>query len=675
MSQAQTLFSQVKSFVLYALVFLFPLFFLTTTQDIFSVSKMYLLAFGGLVLFVVSTIELLVTKKLSWTKVRFDAGVLLFLVTIGLSIIISSQNKVQAALNVNLGLVTVLSLSLLYYYISRQKSRLILPVLSFSALIVSMLAILFYFNPFKNVNIPTDFTFLKSPTFTPIGSYLDLLVFTGFFAVLSFAHLLSKRHTSSESQSNIERIFSIIVFIVSAVAALLTGYTLFNLAKANAFSLPPFRLSWFSAVEILKAPLTALFGVGIDNFSSIFTRVKDVGYNQSSLWQTPFFSVSRSGILHVLTEAGIFGLSAFTILLVYLVKTAVSKGKNLIKNPTILPTIFLIAALFLTPISLVTMFLVFILFAEAAASHKEETTHFDTASLLPLYLSITIISFLFVAFATYLLGRTYLAEVYFKRSLDGLVKNNAKSLYDNQARAILFNNFIERFRINFAQTNLVIANNVAQRATQAKTGATGPAGQIQISEQDRQIIAQAIQAAIAEAKSAVALNPAKAVNWENLAVIYRNVLNVAQGADVWTISSYQRAITADPQNPVYRLNLGGVYYSLTNFAEAIRLFEQAVSLKSDWPNAHYNLAWTAFQLKDYQRAASEMQVVITLLDPVKDKADLARAQKEFEEFKKLIPKAAESQTGQPEQLTLPSPVQKQIQPKIELPKTASPEAK
>ena len=95
----------------------------------------------------------------------------------------------------------------------------------------------------------------------------------------------------------------------------------------------------------------------------------------------------------------------------------------------------------------------------------------------------------------------------------------------------------------------MIANNLAQKDPK------------KITEQDRQTITQAIQASISEGKAVISLNPQRADGWQNLASIYLNIINAAQGADVWTISAYQRAILADPQNPTYRVGLGGVYYS------------------------------------------------------------------------------------------------------------------
>ena len=229
------------------------------------------------------------------------------------------------------------------------------------------------------------------------------------------------------------------------------------------------------------------------------------------------------------------------------------------------------------------------------------------------------------------------------------------------------NPYIERFRSNFAQTNLIIANNLVKKNPK------------EITEQDRQIVTQAIQAGIAEEKAAVSLNPQKAENWQNLASIYSNIINAAADADVWTISAYQRAILADPQNPGYRISLGGVYYSQKKYDDALRFFEQAISLKPDWTNANYNYAWANFQIKNYPQAVNALQATLKLLDPKLNKTDYDKVKKELEEFKKMLPKEeapADKANGQTESnLNLPTPPTAQISPKLELPKEASPEAK
>jgi len=698
-------FQNSKSLVLGLLIFLFPFFFLPFTQEFFITNKLYLLAFGALLLLLISTIYFLSSKKLSWKSHPFDGSVILFLMAVALSIIISSPNKVQALLNPNFGLVMMASLTILYFYLSRNNETIKQfsnMAIKLSFFLLSLITIVFFFQPFKNTNLPTSLQFLKNSAFTPMGNRLDLAIFLGFFVVLSITNVIS-----SEARNLAKRklIFNFSFLIFNLLALFLTLYSLFKpstglINQTPTLILPPFRLSWYAAVETLKRPLTALFGVGLDNFSSMFTSVKDVFYNQSSLWQINSFSVSRSTLLHIMTETGLFGLIAFGLLIFNVFQSTIKQSNNLTMKFVICYLLFVI--LFFPP-SLPVFFLLFVTLAivgqegakipilnDLGGAQRSEHAHgvknavsseLDLSDLLPIYLGTAIISFLLIAGAGYFLGRSYISEYYFKKSLDGYLNNNAKEVYDNQRQAILINPYIERFRTNFSQTNLMIANNIASKATQpaATESAERTQGSAQLTEQDRQTITQAIQAAISEAKAAVSLNPQKADNWENLAAIYRNVLAVAQGADAWTVSAYQRAIVADPQNPIYRLNLGGVYYTLKDYNQANSMFQQAASLKPDWANARYNLAWSAYQKADYQLAASEMQNVLTLIDPKTNKTDYDQAQKDLEEFKKKLPKseAEATQTGQlqEQQLSLPQSPTNEVQPKIELPKTASPEAR
>ena len=715
------LFDRTIHYFLLTIIFIFPFFFLPTTQEFFLTNKLYLLAFSSLFLLLISTIKIAVTKKISWQKGSLDNLLVLFLLSLAISIILSSPNKVQALLNPNFGFLTFFSLTVLYFYLSRiptdkktdfqkspnlhqsppistylNKSPLISTYLylslSISSFLLSLFTIIFFFQPFKNVNLPQSLAFLKNPSFTPIGSQLDLAIFLGFFLIYGLTRIYTdnKRINTDNPWTSV---FSYLWLSVILIALSLTLYSLIkpistNLNQSPSISnlLPPFRLSWYAAVEILKNPKTAFFGIGVDNFASIFTRVKDIAYNQSNLWQVFSFNFSRSAILHLFTETGILGLLVFSLLIFSVLKQLIATNLN--QSPSIsinlnksllISFIYLLICLFIFPPSLITWFLLFLVMAELSSINvinhvSTQTDEIDLTNVLPFYIAIFLSSFAFIIGVSYLVGRSYAAEIYFKKALDGVVKNDAKKTYDNMRQAIILNPYIERFRLNFSQLNLLLANNIAAKASQQPQGKDQKPSQL--SEQDRQNISQAIQAAIAEAKAAVTLNPQKASNWENLAQIYRNIINTAQGADVWTVSSYQRAIVADPQNPVYRLNLGGVYYSLGNFEEASKVFEQAVVLKPDWPNAYYNLAWANYQKQNYQAAVAAMENVIRLLDPKKDKADYEKAKQELEEFKKKLPQeekqATEEGKTQPK-LTLPSPIPTTT-PQIQLPKEASPEA-
>ena len=668
----EKMIQKFTSFTLYFLLFAVPFFFLNITQEYFITNKLYLLGFGVLLLILISSFRILVSKKISWQKHPFDNLILLFLTAMAISIVFASPNKIQALLNPNFGLVMMVALSILYFYLSRQKgpslSDKVGPyIIKASSPILSFITIIFYFQPFKNITLPQSLIFLKNPSFTPIGSQLDLAIFLGFFVIMAIINFIKKSdHKGSPLHSIIYHLSSI---ILPLTALFLTVYSIIGAGHALPLQLPPFRLSWYAALETLKTPSSALMGVGLDNFSSIFTRVKDFAYNQSPLWQINSFTVSRSAVLQIFTETGLFGLIAFGLLIFAVFKQLV---RAIHESPLqLILFVYLLICLFIFPPSLIIWFLFFVIML--GLINQTPITDVQTQNLAflpPIYIGTIIISLALIAISGYFLGRSYASEYYFKKSLDGVIANSAKQVYDNQRQAVIFNPYIERFRSNFAQTNLLIANNLAQK-DQIKN----------ITEQDRQTIAQAIQAAIAEGKAVVSLNPQKADGWQNLASIYLNVINAAQGADVWTISSYQRAILSDPQNPTYRVGLGGVYYSLKKYDDALKFFEQAISLKPDWPNANYNYAWANFQKTNYPQAVNAMQNVLSLLDPKLNKADYEKVQKELDEFKKMLPKEEKGATkpseseGKSGALNLPTPPATLISPKIELPKGASPEAK
>ena len=236
----------------------------------------------------------------------------------------------------------------------------------------------------------------------------------------------------------------------------------------------------------------------------------------------------------------------------------------------------------------------------------------------PYFYSIPLFLTILLLVSSYIIFRAILAEYYFNKSL---TSEPVKDIYEYQRLSIITNPYIEKYRLRFSQTNLLIANSLLDKSKDP-------------SPQDRQTATKAIQAAIEEAKAGVKLNDQKAANWANLAEIYKHLLNIAENADSWAISSYQRAIVLDPKNAKYHLELGGIYYLLENYDQASRFLQQATALKPDWPNAHYNLAWAYYQKGNYKKAISTMQTVISLLSTQKDSGQLVKARKDLEIFKK-----------------------------------------
>ncbi len=596
------MWQNVKSWVLRLTVFLFPLFFLTTTQDFFVTNKLYFLCLAALVLLLLRTFELVINDPYVARQSSLPLFLYFLFGSCILSILLSSPNKTQAVLNPYFGLAAMAALLIISLDLRKSPINMT-KILSGSSFILSLLFIVTIVYPVNKLILPNSLQFLKNSHFTPAGSLLDLSIFLGFCLLLQLTQTIDKKK------------YSLLPFMGLTIVALL----LVTSRLASTLSLPPFSYSWLAFVENLKNPLTAIFGVGIDNYATVFTKVKDIPYNQSNIWQTSFFNVSRSTFLHIATESGILGLVSFLLLIMFATKKFIQNNRLLL-----VPFMYVLLIFALFPPSLLTFFLFFILLSQADKTHmanpKYQAVNDDTTKAGILKAAWIIIIIIFIAISSYFLARSYLAEYYFKKSIDALITNNAKDLYDNQKRAIVTNPGIERFRTNFSQTNLLIANTIAHKSTRP-------------SKEDQTTIAQLIQTAIGQAKSAVALNPQKSSNWENLGLIYRNLIHTVKGSDAWTISAYERAIILDRQNPQLRLNLGGVYYAVQKYDQAVSYFIQAAELKPDWSNAYYNLAWAYFQRKDFVKAKLTMEKTITLIDTQKDEVDYKRAQKDLEKFK------------------------------------------
>ena len=56
-------------------------------------------------------------------------------------------------------------------------------------------------------------------------------------------------------------------------------------------------------------------------------------------------------------------------------------------------------------------------------------------------------------------------------------------------------------------------------------------------------------------------------------------------------------------------NLGVVYRRLGRYQEAVEAFKQAIRLKPDYANAHYNLGVTYFLLGDTSSALQEYNIL------------------------------------------------------------------
>jgi len=624
----EKILTKIEKSFLSVLLFLFPFFFLPTTQDFFIFNKLYLIFFGVIILILISSFKVLITRKIFFSLRILDIPIIFFAVSSFATLLFTTPNIVQGALSPISGPVMFFSLSVLYMYISRVALH-----RRFTGILLVLVAIaniVLFFQPLKN-------TGLSSLTGFP-GGQVENILFLGFLFVIEIGLFIKEKH---------KKILDYVPLIFGAISFAMIVY---GLVKSKPI-LPPIDISWFAFLETMKSIKTALLGVGFDNFSSFFTRSKTSGYNLGSFWQIASFNTSSSLLLHIATEMGIVGIIAFLSIVFTAALRVFPKETDLTEK---LVLVYLIAAIIFFPPSLTVFFLVYFIFGLIAVkfSNNQGRT-IDLNRYMIATIGIFIITIAALGASLYLLGRTYLAEIRFKKAITALSANKTKDIYDNLKAARVLNPYSEKYILNFSQTNLLIADGLAREKGE------------KLSNKDRQTIAQAIQAAISEAKQLIKLNPQKAQHYAGLADVYRNIIPIASGADAWAISAYQRAIVLDPSNPQYRLNLGGIYYLLGKYAEAISFFTQAAQLKPNWPNAYYNLAWSHYQNKEYEKAAVSMNAILRLINQDSSPDDYQKVKTDLEVFKQRL-ETEKSEATSSGDLNLPEKSDVELDPKIKL---------
>lgn len=435
-----------------------------------------------------------------------------------------------------------------------------------------------------------------------------------------------------------------------------------NLTRPAEVNLP-LEQSWQIASQVIT--VQPLFGAGLGQFPQLYTTLKPLSLNSTNLWNLRFDRPFNELIL-VLAEAGLLGLLAY-LFVFYKAGQVVFALKN--REPLAAGLGAAILALFagyFVTVSGVLLSFSLILFLSLLVSMEEEAgsklaervilmvsaikdklfgaataglTGSDPKSvksgmtqILPyIFLVVAVLSGLSLTVAA---GLGYLAEYYNRLALNAVAKNDGRAAYNNEAMAISFNPYADVYQRNLAQLTLGIAVNISSRP--------------QVSDADKQTIQGLIQEAIRRVRIASEIiNPGAVANWETRAQVYQGLIGVAQGAEQWTVDSYAQAISLDPTNPNLRVLLGGVYFGMKNYDLAANSFAQAINLKSDLANSHYNLAQAFLMLKQNANALSQYDVVLNLIGT--GSPDYAQAKKERDAVAKLAAEeaAASANTSTP----------------------------
>lgn len=591
--RAQTL----SVYLLQAALLLTPLLFVPILIKSFDLPKQSFLLITGLILAVILSVKMVAAKKLNLVLSIFDAPIILFVIASVVSAYLTT-NRFMSLVSDPL---TYAGAALLFFVITQTVKKqetlivLIKTILASGVILAAVTTVQLVINladPTLNLGPLTPFL---SFNFNLTGSVLTQALF--FAAILPLAIGL---YLKNKSQSNL---FLTIANVIGAVVSL---YILYRFNPA----ILPFDAGWKIATGTLGQTMNAaLFGVGPSNFVDAFTLYRPMSLNMTNLWNLRFTS-GGPFFFYILTTLGIFGLSALVYLVYRIIKLALKRFEletiSVLEKATFVSLFvtILIFAFLPSPTVLTMTFFAVLGFLVAQFSLSENTfvarqktialpENFIVNSLVPLgVIAIT-------AFVAYQLGRVLFAEYLFSQSLYAAQANRGTETYNLQIQAITLNPMDDSYRATYAQTNLALADSLANQKS--------------LTDEQKSMVTQLVQQAIREARNAVSLAPQRAADWENLAQVYRSLINFAQGADQWTVASYNQAITLDPNNAQLRFTLGTLFFFSKDYQTAAQAFSLAATLKPDYANAHYNLTQALKSLNLNDQALKELQLTSSLI--------------------------------------------------------------
>jgi tetratricopeptide (TPR) repeat protein len=610
MEEKLKILSKINYWTLVGLVFFLPLFFLPLTTNFFFFNKVALLAMVTFGLLAIGVVKSFFLRRISVTFTFLDLPVFFVAFVTLLSSLLKAPNS-QMALAGEGGV--ILLLTVFYFVLTNgltgkgQKRRVELVLASLgSGLVLSVFTVLQVFGLgarlFKG-------TFLASTTFSPTGSLLSTFIFL-IIVLASGVGLLLRGEKSGQ------RATAGVLAGINLAGAVVAGYGLFWVFKSQALFLP-LKASWHVAIESFReAPL---LGVGPGRFLVAFTRFRPLFLNQTSFWQLRFLN-SGTYFFQVLTTTGFLGILGW-LWLVFLALNGVAKRSLWSKESLFWSPLLAVGASVilevLLPFQFVVLFAAYF-FLGILASGRGRRYSFNLGSL-PTNLDfagrfVLILVLVGVGAGSWWIGRVYLSDYFFQRSLEAWQRNQGVEAYNFQQRAIGKFPYSADLRIAYSRTNLALASALASQEN--------------LVSQDQNNLVRLVQQAVREARSATLLDEEQILAWENLAQVYRNLINLAQGAESWAQTGLQAAIRLDPNNPRTYLGMGGLFYSLGSFDRAADYFRQAAVLKPDWSNAYFNWALAlesqgnlAVAKLAYERTLALLPVESSDREPLREKID------------------------------------------------------
>ncbi len=599
-----------------AFIFLFPLSFLPTTVDVFGFGKNWILGVGAMLGLLIWVGAMLLEKRSSIKTSRLFWMVTLLVIWSAIGWFQLPAGVRMRSVMEPMGLGTLVALwAWVFIWLQvkseKQVERQVL-VLTAAGVVLALTSMIVFLIPNVKlpINIPSENPVLSIRQGWSLAGSLFAEIAILFLLVFEWIRRLVTKLKKKESYIP-EAIMSVVfglVLMLDVYKIISTGWVILDGGSA-----------WVIAVETLK--MHPFFGVGIGNFVRAFTLFRPASYNAGPYWSM-VFADSSMGVFHLWTELGVGGLLAVLLMVSgWLRKRKLGADFWLVG--------LLLLSVLLLPINMVGLFLLVWAATFKLSESKEVKLQLNVGennlNIMPVLASLLVL--VMVGVAGFWSMRIVSGEYFFRQSLVAAAGNDGGGTYDLQIKAIGRNPYAGEYRRTYSQTNLALAQSLL--------------GVEELSEEDKEKASVLVQQSVREAQAAISLDNLNSNYWANLAVIYRSLVGVVDGAADWSYQAYQQAAALDPVNPLLKLDLGGLLYAANRFEDADRVFEQVVTNKGDFANGWYNWAYTAKMMNKIREAYQRLAQAVSLVPA--DSTDFEKANEELAVWKKEMDEAIKQQ--------------------------------
>ena len=606
---AQPMFRNVIRWLVYAVVFLVPLWFLPFTADVREFNKQILLIIAaslGLVLYLVDIIKSGV--------VRYKPSSFYFpvfgLVGAGVISVIFSVNRMASLFGVGesraAALITMTSLAVIFFLavnIVEDKGKMLKKVMTASLALAFLFGILQIFgvylfrgagfasrafNSVGSINMigllaAMSLAFFTSPgrnredetesgwfvravrvlRYVGLVSAIFLAVLINWWPVwtVAFISLMASVALASASDASLVkngrmRLFALpMALIVLGIFLMMINFNWTALkSKLPVEVAPAQRTSWGIALRSLKSrPL----GHGAENFVIAYDK-----YKPSSIANTIFYQVrfgdATSEAANAAVEGGIPMVLAVLALLWFYGKELFGSVKrgfygNKEAGAIWASSIGLLVAYFLYPFNTTAMTLLFLLLALGLIStsqREERVIDLESDAKYSFLGSLAFIAGLvLVLVAGYFSANNYIANAFLAKATKSSDPTKAIEYYVESANG----------NPSDARTYRLLSQTIVkQLANDLRNGSKKDESREDYNARVQNEIASAVNIAL----RATTADPADSQNWVNRGLVYENLLTLVGGADQAAINTYNESLARNPADPNTYLRIGNVHLAV-----------------------------------------------------------------------------------------------------------------